>query len=190
METLTEVRVAAQQLVVGLYLLPVDLCCNCGTREGIVAVDTRLPFSDLIGEKVVPLTFPHCRTCIPTGRRPPPRFGRTLSFFPAFFFLTAVVMGGASSLAPRAIPRTDNTMVAAFLIMTTLGLVVPFVLFRWRPPEHPGQTTRYQAVRMRVSKTFLGKVEAVTFSFTNPAYADRFRAAYENAISRIVPLQE
>jgi hypothetical protein len=187
METLTEVRVAAQQLVVGIYLLPGDLCCNCGTREGLVAVDTLLPFSDLTGEKAIPLTFPHCRRCIPTGHRPPPRFGRTLSFFPVFFFISAVILGGLAALAPRPIPRTDNTMLAAHLIMTTLGLVTPFVLFRWRPPEHPAQTTRYQAVRTRVSKTFLGKVEAVTFSFTNPVYAERFRAAYENAISQIVP---
>jgi hypothetical protein len=187
MERLTEVRVTARQLVVGIYLLPQDLCCNCGSREGLVAVDTRLPFSDLTGERAVPLTFPHCRICVPTGHRPPPRFGRTLAFFPAFFFLSAVGLGGVASLAPHAIPRTDNTMLAAILIMTTIGLVVPFALFRWRPPEHPAQTTRYQAVRLRVKKTFLGKVDAITFAFTNPVYAERFRAAYEKAASLIAP---
>ena len=106
--------------------MPQDLCCNCGSREGLVAVDTRLPFSDLSGERAVPLTFPHCRICVPTGHRPPPRFGRTLAFFPAFFFLSAVVLGGLASLAPHAIPRTDNTMLAAILIMVVmLGFFLP-----------------------------------------------------------------
>jgi hypothetical protein len=185
MESLTEVTVTARQLVVGLYLLPLDLCCNCGTREGLVAVETRVPLSDLIGEKEVPLAFPHCRVCAPTARFPPPRHGRTLSFFPVFFFLGVFVAGGVASLVTRGAPMTGNLMAAVLLIATFLGVAAPVALFRWRPPKHPAQTTRYQAVRLRVKKTFLGKLDSVTFAFTNPVYAERFRVAYEKAASLV-----
>ena len=49
----------------------------------------------------------------------------------------------------------------------------------------PGQTSRYQAVRVRLGKTFLGKVKEIELAFTNPTYAERFRSAAEQAMAQV-----
>jgi hypothetical protein len=188
MEALTKVAVTTrtvQELALGLFVLPADLCCNCGAIEGLSAVTMRIPHADLAGEGALPLPLPHCARCAPTARRAPPRLGRTLTFVPLFFFLSAVVIAGGMSLVGRPLGHDDGSMVFVLAAITALGLALPLILFRWRPPAMSGQTSRYQAVRVRLAKTFLGKVKEIEFSFTNPAYAERFRSAAQQAMAQV-----
>jgi hypothetical protein len=185
MEPLTLVTVPAKtatQLLLGVFLLPQDLCCNCGRREDLASVAIPLPTADLTGEAVVRLPFPHCSRCLRTARRIPPRLGRTISLFPLSFLLSAIVVVGVTSALGRR-PGSDVALV--LLLITVLAVALPFVLLRWRPPQHEGQTSRYQAVRIKLHKTFLGKVEAITFAFTNATYAQRFGQVLAPALASV-----
>jgi hypothetical protein len=181
-ETLTAITIPAQtaaQIFLGLFVPPDNLCCNCGAGGDLSQLVTPVPVADFSSERAVRLPFPYCDRCRPTAERPPPRLGRTLSLFPVVFFALVIAAGGCMSLVGHHF--RDDDFAPMFLGPTVLGVVLPAWLLRWKPPEHAGQTSRYQAVRVQVHKSLLGKSKAITFFFTNVSYARRFSEAYERA---------
>lgn len=105
-----------------------------------------------------------------------------LSWVPLFFVVSALSVVGLLHLFGL---RFQDNLAAAFFAITLLSVALPMVLMRRRPPEHPSQTSRYQAVRLKLRKSFLGKTVAMEFKFTNAAYAERYRAALDSEGGRI-----
>jgi len=177
MEPLTKLTVemaTEAQAVRSLMLLPVSVCCNCGSVEEVTLVTTPLAVAGLVSERPIVMPLPHCPRCLQTARRLPPRLGRTLAWFPPFLFLAAALVSGALRLFGA---RFDDHVGAALLAMTVVAVAGPLMVFRWRPPEHQGQTSRYQAVRVTPKRSFLGKTVAIQFSFTSSEYARLYREA-------------
>lgn len=179
MEPVTKLAIpadtAAQTLGL-LFLLPRDICCNCGAHEGLQVVPMPLPVSGLTGESTVPLLLPRCARCLPTARRLPPRIGRMLRWVPLFFVISVLPVFGVLHLFGL---RLQDNSGAVFSALIMLSVFAPLMLMRRRPPEHDSQTSYYQAVRIKPRKTFLGRTVAIEFEFTNAAYARRCREALD-----------
>jgi len=171
------------KLTLALYLLPPGICCNCGTSEGLSLANVQLPTADFTGERALSISLPHCQRCLGTALSLPPRLGRTLSFVPLFFVISIPLVAGALHLCGLGFKDSPEL---ALLAMTVLAVAAPFVLFRRRPPKFSEQTSRYQAVRLKPKKSFLGKTVALQFKFTNSEYARLYREALDSEGARAI----
>lgn len=158
------------------FTFPKELCCNCGTREGIEVVmqDTRLTKFFFGGgtEVIFTLPLPFCKRCKASSRRRPTTFIRWVLVFSLFwvFIVFAFTLIG---IGTQAVWFMEHSMLMALF----LAIIAVIVLISIRRPR-PGQTSYSQPLRItKLKRKFVsGEVTGITFWFSNSHYATEFNS--------------
>ncbi|WP_426399481.1 hypothetical protein ACN9M1_24620 [Ralstonia sp. R-29] len=153
---------------------PSSSCCNCGTRSQLQLVDVQLKHTRyflLAGtETTFVLPLPFCNRCKRTANRfRQGAFSKGLVAFGMFW----VMLGLLLLIPPEHVPSAlKEHLVATAATLAILSVALVFILRRSALP----QTSIYQPVFLRrLKRTFGGKIQGLTLSFTNADYAFQFR---------------
>ncbi len=155
----------------GTINFPRDICCNCGTSEGLSSL--RTPLNDGIAPEL-----PYCGMCEESATRKPSGIIAKL--------LYSILLAVLISVAGLAIlPATMTMHMGENILVYSMVLAVVMVFWYSGSKRHTGrQTSHYQPVRLKkVRRKLRGQSGGYVFAFTNPAYETMFAEANRAAIS-------
>ena len=178
-----EINLGSVKFVEGLtFTFPEKCCANCGT---IVALDqyqqdTRVTTFLFLGGSELKFSLPvtACPKCAPTLARRPLSLANKI-------LIALLVSGALAAVALLAITIGDVSIpvISAhpFLASLIAGATLSAVYFSFHRTVPP-QTSYYQPVRIsKISRKFSdGRVQNMTFAFTNRMYGQAF--AKENQV--------
>ena len=150
------------------FNIPADLCCNCGSTNGLSPVPTKLNKSRymvLAGTEItVTINFPYCPDCVKTARRRPVGLASKLLMAVLLFVVALTVWSFSTASITQAVPAG---MVLSALAVLSLGGVLGF--YSLRKPKGK-QSSYYQPVRLKkVRQKFTGGITGYVLAFTNNA---------------------
>lgn len=167
---------------------PTDLCCNCGTTQDLSLVRTEMKQSLHLGvsgeEYILRFELPYCPQCAGTAKQPKPGAGGcgVAALLACFYGVAFIVVLALTEDGYQAI----NWVFPFTAVMTAASLWLIFgVVYRKRG----NQTTPWQPVRMGpLKQEFVsGRVEGVSFVFSNAEYRARYEANNQNRTSGNAP---
>jgi hypothetical protein len=153
--------------------LPGEMCCNCGTTEGLEKIPVAIAKDHFFGATIVIGRVAHCAGCAPSASRVRPRFGSVAAAF-GFLLLAGIALGAVVGHVVGGGPHlTDGQFVFAFCGGFLVALAATVWLYRPRTFAPPC-TSYYQAVFVESTRrTLFGRVEYLVLGFSNPQYAKR-----------------
>lgn len=164
------------------FKAPLDMCCNCGTTQGLSVADTPLKKTRYLLLAGTELRFlielPYCTACRKTAKRFPPGIVHKLLVAALIFAVIMVVVAVAeidlNGLVPLAyVPHAAGV----------LSLALAFCFFALRRAKPP-QTSYTQPVTLvALKQTFSGEIVSLTLGFSNAAYANRFESLNREFVS-------
>jgi len=157
--------------------LPADLCCNCGSTQGVGSVESELKLTRYFAMAGVEYTFrwglPYCEECAPTATRNPVgplHVALMIGLGTVALFLIAIIVQIAM----------DQSYFGGNDFWVSLAAASLFVgaFYATRRP-HGSQTSYYQPIRVRKlrQKFTSGQVTGIVLGFTNGSYMQRFQSA-------------
>ncbi len=150
---------------------PRDICCNCGTCEGLSSL--RTPMHDGIAPEL-----PYCRECEESAARKPSGIMAKLLYSTLLAILISV--GGLATL-----PASVTLHMGENILVYSMALAAGMVFWYSGSRRHTArQTSYYQPVRLKkVRQRFNRKNVRYVFTFTNAEYEAMFADANRPAIS-------
>lgn len=165
------------------FSFPTELCCNCGTREGVdlIATDIRRTIYLVVGgvEEKLRLALPFCKTCEITAEMRPPNTASKVVWWMAW---TLFAWCGAMGLMIWTGLRADPGYTALGVAVGLVGLMTMW--FRRKPRGK--RTSNYQPVRFLggSAKLFGASSPGTSWAFSNAEYA---ALVTERAKSGVLP---
>ncbi len=161
---------------------PLEMCCNCGTAQGLWIVDTPLVKTRYLLLAGTEITFqielPHCGACRKSAKRFPAGLGKKLLVSAMIFAVLMLVVAVAGIDFGGLIPVEYRPHAVG-----VLSLALSFGFFALRRAKKP-QTSYSQSVTLAgLKQKFSGEIVSLTLGFSNAAYADRFSAANADFVS-------
>ncbi len=155
----------------GTINFPRDICCNCGTGDGLSSL--RTPLNDGIAPEL-----PYCGECEESAARKPSGIMAKLLY--SALLAIPISIGGLAVL-----PASVTLHMGENILVYSMALAAGMVFWYSGSRRHTArQTSYYQPVRLKkVRRKFRGQTGGYVFAFTNPAYEAMFAEANRAAIS-------